>query len=180
MLSSLESVSEDLADEESERRIERVREIMEYLPQREADFVDLYYFRGKKQTSIARIFNVSQPTVHYRLRKATKRIQFLLALPDISEGDMRETFAKVSSLKDPLDIEIMILMYRTTCQTEAAKHIGRSQGFVRHRYLRTRAKMEAAGEHCAELVRLFDMISEKPNIMNRHKQTEDSLMYSVA
>lgn len=179
-LSTLDPIFEEINDEESERRIERVREIMEYLPQREADFVDLYYFRGKKQTSIAMIFNVSQPTVHYRLRRATERIQFLLDLPDITEKEMRDTLEQVEELDDPLDIEIMVLMYHTTCQTEAAKHIERSQGFVRHRYLRTMDKMRAAGVLCEDLVELFDMISNRPNIMNRLRQAEDPMMFTVA
>jgi DNA-directed RNA polymerase specialized sigma24 family protein len=44
-------------------RITSVLAIMEELPPLEADFIDLYFFRGLKQTDIAAIFGVSQPTV---------------------------------------------------------------------------------------------------------------------
>ena len=61
-----------------------VRELMADLPLREADFVELYFFNHKTQTDIAEIFKVSQPTVCYRLQRATARIRFVLSLPDIS------------------------------------------------------------------------------------------------
>lgn len=147
-MSCLDSVFDTLS-EESERKIERVREIMKDLPKREADFVDLYFFRGKRQTVIADIFGVSQPTVHYRLRRATQRIQFLLGLPDITHERMRKLLLPL--VIDPLDADIMVLMSRTTCQTEVAKRIGRSQGFVRHRYLRTMKRLK-------ELCLLADII----------------------
>ena len=49
--------------------------------------------------------------------------------------DLREFFT------DPLDIDIMVYMYETTCQSESAKRLGVSQGLVRHRFVRSIAKM---------------------------------------
>ena len=121
--------------EEDLVQIDAVTELMESLPPREADFVDLYYFKRKKQTEIAHIFSCSQPSVCYRLQRATSRIQFLLQLPQVTEADLLRDLE--AFLSDPQDVQIMHLMWRTTCQSEAAKELGVSQGLVRHRFLRT-------------------------------------------
>ena len=67
-------------NEESEERLEQVRGILDRIPPREADFVELYYFMQKRQTDIAIMFRVSQPTVCYRLQRAAERIRFLLQI----------------------------------------------------------------------------------------------------
>ena len=131
-------------DDEDMGRIETIRGIMEALPAREADFVDLYYFRRKKQTEIAFIFDCSQPTVCYRLQRATARIQFLLQLPKVEEDDLLLDMR--AFLKDDLDVRIMHLMWQTTCQSEVAKQLKVSQGLVRHRFLRSVTRMRAFTE----------------------------------
>lgn len=130
--------------EEDLEQIDAIRIIMESLPAREADFVDLYYFRRKKQTEIAYLFDCSQPTVCYRLQRATARIQFLLQLPHVEEADILRDMADF--LTDPLDEQIMVLMWRTTCQSEVAKQLNVSQGLVRHRFLRTVKRMRNFAE----------------------------------
>ena len=125
--------------EEAQAKIEQVLRILENLPPREADFVDLYYFRKLKQTDIAAIFNVSQPTVCYRLQRATARIQFLLQMPVVGEEELLAALTEF--LVDPLDVEIMRLMRETTCQSEVAKQLEVSQGLVRHRFIRTLNRM---------------------------------------
>lgn len=120
---------------ESLEKIERVREIMGDLPPREADFVELYFFKQLRQFDIGTLFGVSQPTVCYRLKRAAKRIKFLLDLPDIDLDVMRYDLSEVLSAE--LDVDIVILMYQTTCQSEVANQLGVSQGLVRHRFLRS-------------------------------------------
>lgn len=125
--------------EEAQAKIGQVLQILENLPPREADFVDLYYFRRLKQTDIAAIFNVSQPTVCYRLQRATARIHFLLQMPQVGDEELQQTLADF--LSDPLDVKIMRLMRETTCQSEVAKQLKVSQGLVRHRFIRTLNRM---------------------------------------
>ncbi len=132
-LAYLGSIFEGASDE-SQRKIERVRELLDLLPPREADFIDLYFFKRMRQTDIARVFGVSQPTVCYRLVRAAKRLRFLLDAPDISVDDLERDLPTI--LQDPLDVRIMILMWETTCQSEVALRLGVSQGLVRHRFLR--------------------------------------------
>lgn len=148
--------------EESKGLIDKVLSIMESLPEREADFVDLYYFRRLKQTDIAGIFGVSQPTVCYRLQRATARIQFLLQRPSVDLEALGLAMWKL--LPDRLDAQIMVLMNETTCQSEVAKRLGISQGKVRHRFLRSLAKMR--GKTGYEVyVQLFEFVAANLNIL---------------
>jgi len=160
-LSYMESIFTEPTDEDLER-IELVKDVMESLPPREADFVELYYFRKLRQTDIAAIFNVSQPTVCYRLSRAADRIRFLLHLPDVDKARMQKELT--GFLSDPLDVQIMLLMWETTCQSEAAKQLGVSQGLVRHRFLRSVTRMRDHDKFL-RYVELFDYISANLNIL---------------
>ena len=63
-------VGEDQFDsEESSEMLQEIEMVLDDLPPREADFVELYFFHRIRQTAIADMFNVSQPTVCYRLRR---------------------------------------------------------------------------------------------------------------
>lgn len=155
-------VGTEEVSEEGLLQIERVRGVLDQLPPREADFVDLYYFRRLRQTDIATIFGVSQPTVCYRLQRAAARIHFLLSLPEITPAEVQASIAPV--LGDPIDVQVMVLMQETTCQSEVAKRLGVSQGFVRHRFIRSIGKLRDV-EGKESLVVLFDLISANLNIL---------------
>lgn len=158
----IDSTVNDEPSEESLQSLERIRTIMEDLPPREADFVELYFFRHLKQTDIAAIYRVSQPTVCYRLQRATMRIQFMLSLPPVTPEEIEE--AMQLFLEDPKDVDIMVLMYKTTCQSEVAKRLGVTQGLVRHRFMRATQRMQEdpAMETYANI---FDAISKNLNIL---------------
>ena len=108
------------------------------------------------------IFNVSQPTVCYRLQRATARIQFILQLPRIEVLMLKADLQ--GFLSDPLDVEIMLYMYKTTCQSEVAKRLGVSQGLVRHRFIRTIKRM-GDNERMCFYAHLFQNIAENLNIL---------------
>ena len=127
-------LSEEMS-EESKILLDRIRTTMSYLPKKEIDFFSLYFFDHKSQEDIATIFSVSQPTVCYRLRKAKERIKYVLSLPNLTPEMIRGKLVGV--LKEEEDVDIMIFMYQTTCQSEVAKIMGTSQGKVRHRFLRS-------------------------------------------
>lgn len=161
-LEFLEQILSEEMSEESARNLERVREIMKELPQREADFVELYFFNHKTQTDIAEIFRVSQPTVCYRLQRATARIRFVLSLPDIKEKEMEEALR--SFLGDEEDVEIMMRMYETTCQSAVAKAMNITQGKVRHRFMRSTKRM-LSNPSMELYAKVFDSISKNLNIL---------------
>lgn len=154
-------------DEDDLKMMSKVRGMLDLLPPVEADFVELYFFRHVKQTDIASIFGVSQPTVCYRLYRAIDRIKFLLILPKVDVEQMREDFSKFMS--DPMDVDIMMHMYETTCQSETAKRLKVSQGLVRHRFIRSIKRMQQADESKHEAMHsyaeIFTMISSNLNIM---------------
>lgn len=158
----LEQVLSEERSEESQRNLERVREIMRDLPPREADFVELYFFSHKTQTDIAEIFKVSQPTVCYRLQRATARIRFVLSLPAVEDEEMQD--ALQGFLGDEEDVEIMVRMFETTCQSAVAKAMGITQGKVRHRFMRSTKRM-LDSPHMEKFARIFKSIAENLNIL---------------
>lgn len=160
-LSQMDSIFTE-PTEDMRLKMRRVQDLLHHLPPREADFVDLYYFRHINQTDIAALFGVSQPTVCYRLQRATKRLQFLLKLPDISLDEIER--ALKGFLSDPLDIQIMLLMWQTTCQSEAAKILGVTQGMVRHRFIRSVKRMWN-NPNLSKYAEMFDGISNNLNIL---------------
>lgn len=166
-LEALEHTTDDILGEVDTAKIEHVRGLLDLLPAREADFMELYFLRHIKQTEIARIFGVSQPTVCYRLQRATARIKFLLEIPKFSPDEIRTAASAV--LTDPVDVEILALMYVSTCQSEAAKHLGVSQGFVRHRFFRSLNRLRKEGQY-GDLVTALDMISKNLNILREVKR----------
>lgn len=152
--------------------ISKVKTIMESLPPIEYDFIDLYFFRHLKQTDIAAIFGVSQPTVCYRLQRAINRIKFLLQLPHVDHAEMRRDLSRF--LSDPMDIDIMVFMYDTTCQSEAAKRLGVSQGLVRHRFIRTIERMNR-NESMSFYADLFSMIARNLNILREVRRSTNTI-----
>jgi len=157
----MDSIFTEPSDEDV-HRIEQIQEILQLLPDREADFVDLYYFKRLRQTDIASIFGVSQPTVCYRLMRAADRIRFLLNLPEINKNKLEKDLS--GFLSDPLDVQIMLLMWKTTCQSEVAKQLGVSQGLVRHRFLRSVKRM-GGNPKFSKYVDLFKYVAGNLNIL---------------
>jgi predicted DNA-binding protein (UPF0251 family) len=155
-------------DEGDLQVLERVRKILDRLPVIEADFIDLYFFRHLRQTDIAAIFGVSQPTVCYRLQRAIQRIKYLLEVPKVDEETLRSDLRRFFT--DSTDIEILVLMYETTCQSETAKRLGVTQGFVRHRFVRstkrmnTHPSMRFYGE-------VFTVVSDNLNLLREVQRT---------
>lgn len=149
-------------DEDDLVMLERVKTILVNLPPIEADFIDLYFFRHIKQTDIAKIFGVSQPTVCYRLQRAIERIKYLLEVPHVELADLRQVLS--AFLTDPMDVDIMVYMYETTCQSEAAKRLGVSQGLVRHRFIRTIDKMSKSPD-MQFYANVFNLVARNLNIL---------------
>lgn len=110
----------------------QVKPLLDKIPSREADIVHLYYVLKKKQADIAEIFGVTQAAISYRLDRGIQRIRFLLSIPQVTEEEMRQELPDVP-LK-PIDVNILVGMWQTTCQSEVATRLGLTQGRVRHRF----------------------------------------------
>jgi len=132
----------DDLDEEEEPNVEpllstlnyenQVKPLLDRIPEREADLIFLYYIQKKRQADIAEIFGVTQAAISYRLDRGLQRIRFLLSIPQISEDEMRQDLPDVPF--KPIDVDILVGMWQTTCQSEVATRLGLTQGRVRHRF----------------------------------------------
>lgn len=168
-LGNISITGSDMLSDESEVQVEMVRKVLDRLPPREADFVELYFFKKIRQTTIASMFNVSQPTICYRLQRAAARIKYLLSLPELAPGELEKAMRGV--LSDEMDIRIMVGMADTTCQSEVAKSLGVSQGLVRHRFFRTLNRLKAL-DGMEKYVLLFQAVADNLNIMREVYRAE--------
>lgn len=144
---------------------EQILPLLDRIPEKEADFINLYYIQKKKQSDIAAIFNITQAAVSYRLDRGIQRIKFILDMPPFTEEQLREDLSKVFK---PMDVDILMGMWKTTCQSEVALRLGLTQGRVRHRFLKARdtlAKISEEDEAYKPHHYLFDSISKNFNIM---------------
>jgi DNA-directed RNA polymerase specialized sigma24 family protein len=110
----------------------QVKPLLDKIPDREADIVYLYFILKKKQADIAEIFGVTQAAISYRLDRGIQRIRFLLSIPQLTEEEMRADLPNVPFKE--IDVNILVGMWETTCQSEVASRLGLTQGRVRHRF----------------------------------------------
>lgn len=128
----------------------QIKPLLDRIPSREADLIQLYYIQKKRQADIAEIFGVTQAAISYRLDRGLQRIRFLLSIPQIDEDDLRRDLPDVPF--KPIDVNILVGMWETTCQSEVANRLGLTQGRVRHRFfgavktLSVRSKVDARFE----------------------------------
>lgn len=163
---------------DSENYESNVLPLLDRIPDREADIIELYFLHRKRQADIATIFGITQAAVSYRLGRGIKRIKFLLDLPAVTReqmvADLSEAFPSQHVLpseleEDPeadvnVDVKILVHMWSTTCQSEVAKTLGLTQGRVRHRFFKAvdRLKELAQGNSRLEpYADIFLKISEQ-------------------
>lgn len=144
----------------------RIAPLLDRIPEREADLIYLYYVCKKRQADIAEIFDVTQAAISYRLDRGIQRLKFLLAIPSVTEEELRED---LRGLFEQIDVDILVGMWRTTCQSEVANSLRLTQGRVRHRFFKAVNKLKIAAAH-DELFRPYEKIftsisSKKFNIL---------------
>lgn len=153
-----EGVAAFLSEQDYENRI---APLLDRIPRREADLIYLYFIQKKKQADIAEIFEVTQAAISYRLDRGLRRIKFLLSIPHVTEEDMRRDLARKY---EAIDINILVGMWQTTCQSDVAKNLNLTQGRVRHRFFNAVRSLERyAGEDAtfAPYHKIFSSIANK-------------------
>lgn len=115
-------------------RLEKIKSVLDRLPDRENDLIRLYFFLDKKQMDIAEIFGITQAAVSYRIKRALDRIRFLVDMPDLNQDEIYEFMEPI--MPTTLDAQIFKEMYDTTCQSEVANRLDVTQGRVRHRFIK--------------------------------------------
>lgn len=116
-----------------------IEPLLPMIPKREADLIHMYFIQKKRQADIAIIFGVTQAAVSYRLDRGVQRIKFLLSIPNLHEKDLRTDLPEVFPTKEDgtnIDVDILVGMWKTTCQSEVANRLGLTQGRVRHRFFK--------------------------------------------
>lgn len=149
----------------------QIKPLLDRIPEREADLIYLYYIQKKRQADIAEIFGVTQAAISYRLDRGLQRIRFLLSIPQIDEDDLRRDLPLVP-FKD-IDVNILVGMWQTTCQSEVASRLGLTQGRVRHRFFGAVKVLEKRSKEDEQFVpyhKVFSAIaSKKFNILREVK-----------
>lgn len=139
-------ISKKLAPEDEEEITEAslpsfsvIERYLERIPDREADLITLYYKDRMKQEQIAKLFQITQAAVSYRLHRGIRRIQFLRTIPELTSSQFE---LELGPRLSDQDREILWRMYLTTCQSAIAKQMHLTQGRVRHRFFRSLAKIK--------------------------------------
>jgi len=165
-----ESLPEQLTDDVPTFE-EQVAPLLPRIPAREADLIELYFISHKRQADIAIIFGITQAAVSYRLDRGIKRIKFLLSIPSVSEEELRRDLPTL--FKDSIDVNILVGMWETTCQSEVAEALGLTQGRVRHRFFRAVAALREkapTNESLQPYLEIFSAIAGKKfNILREVK-----------
>ena len=140
----------------------RIEPLLARIPEREADLIFLYFIQKKRQADIATIFGVTQAAISYRLDRGLQRIRFLLSIPQVTEEELRDDLPGV--FPQQIDIDILVGMWQTTCQSEVATKLGLTQGRVRHRFFKAVKSLELAAESSERYVpysKIFSAIAKK-------------------
>lgn len=140
----------------------QIKPLLDRIPEREADLIDLYFIQKKKQADIATIFGVTQAAISYRLDRGLQRIRFLLSIPQVDEDELRLELPKVPFKE--IDVNILVGMWETTCQSEVAARLGLTQGRVRHRFfgaVKTLDKRAKENADFAPYHKIFSAIADK-------------------
>jgi Sigma-70, region 4 len=142
----------------------RIEPLLERIPEREADLILMYFVHGKRQADIATIFGVTQAAISYRLDRGIKRIKFLLSIPQVTKEDLYRDLPHVMVWREQpdgtrmavypfqkknnvgIDVDILVGMWETTCQSEVATRLKLTQGRVRHRFFKAVKILEDAAE----------------------------------
>lgn len=157
----------------------QLRPLLERIPEREADIIELYFLMDKRQADIATIFGMTQAAVSYRLARGIKRIKFLLDIPDVSREQMQADLSEIFTTrvgKDSqewgsrtidgvhIDVQILLHMWETTCQSVVAHQLNLTQGRVRHRFFKAVARLKEVAAQNAKYEpysQIFGKISAK-------------------
>ena len=167
----IEDDREDVLVDEKKKLddLKKIQEIMKYLPPREHDILNLYFFKDKDQQDIGAIFNLTQGDISYRIKRAIERIKFIMELPKISKKKMAKDLWMI--LPSKIYVNIMVGIYQTTSQSFVAQTVGLSQAKVRHQFLKYLEILKKVSKRYPQYKLYYDVFS-KINDNNFNKVRE--------
>lgn len=113
-------------------------EHVERLPALERDILRLHVDLKRSHSDIARILGMSQPAINYRYKRAKERLAVWEIIPSITPHEVRAVMQELGARET--DIMAMSCYVETNNQSEVARRMGVSQGFVRDALMRTLVK----------------------------------------
>jgi hypothetical protein len=147
----------------SSRKLEK---LLKRLPPIESETLRLNHLKKVKQTSLARIFNVSQPTIHTRLSKAMKRLRFLSIYPDIAKGEFHYHISRYLSVKDDRYWEL----YRTTSYVNVANKYNTSVTSLKKIIKKVKTSAEWASNK--SFYETMELLYKNPEILSGENNIE--------
>ena len=157
---------------------EDIRPLLNRLPAREYDLVELYCVYRKNQKDIAKMFGVTQGAISSRLARAKKRLIFLRNLPKITEEEIDQDLSK---LFEETELEIIKFMMQTTCQSKTAQLLNEKFNYsdekkkmtqvkVRHRFEKCLNKLDEESKSHLEFKKYFHLLKYiKKNLYLLHE-----------
>jgi predicted transcriptional regulator len=136
---------------------EQIEPFLSKLPSREVDLLQLYIQYKKNQKQLAIMFGVTQGAISSRLSRARARLEFLKALPKITDEEIDKA---LSPLFDSMELEIIKTMMKTTCQSETAQLINEKFELAEDKKRMTQVKVRHRYEKC--LMRLKEEMKVHP------------------
>jgi DNA-directed RNA polymerase specialized sigma24 family protein len=123
------------------------REALEKIPAVEADAIELA-MNGAEHREIARVFDVDQSTISYRIRRAGERIQWLAdrpPRPESFERDLRRVLE--GGTREPVErrVEVVMHLSESTSQSATARAYGMRQTHVRDLFGKALRRLRAKG-----------------------------------
>jgi len=114
-------------------------EFLQYLPPLEAEIFWLAYSRKKNQKDIAKLLELSQPTVSYRYRRTLVKLSYLMILITI---DPRPLINQIPFLKERERNILFDLLFYTN-QEMVGKKYGIRQSSVKWIFVKTKRRLGA-------------------------------------
>lgn len=103
--------------------------LLDQIPPREADIVELIVLRGKNQRDVAEVLEMTQGGVSYALHRACYRLMYLARKPKLTVDEVRELLRPILT---PKQLQVITTLWDNPSQSSAGRLLGWSQGWVRH------------------------------------------------
>lgn len=156
----------EIYEKEAEEKREKLKKLLEKIPDREKDMLFMRYIKQMSQSKIAEFFNVSQVTIHYRLQRVLERIKVLLKIIEIDQDQFKEDLDLV--LKNDLDVKIVMMMFETSNQSKTGRTLKKSQYCVRSHWLDSIVKMQNFQSDDKEIMTRLDEYIEIAEIIKQN------------
>lgn len=113
----------------------RLDELIDYLPRADQEVLD-FRLRGVSQREIGRVYGVTQAAISHRLKRITRRLIWLAKRPKRPDSFLSDLgLALEGRVNSPLirkfGVKAVAHFADRTCQSEAARAFGISQGRLR-------------------------------------------------